>query len=136
MNDEIQSESQHHIYYRTGSRDHITKDGKPVCNGRVRTPAEDDLKPIEELTDREFLLLTSDTSNLCSRCMGYASRIGLFESAPDGDLPEFPCPECGEPAQSVGRVMGIAQVEHGDGTTHEIDFAVYERWRQGEDMTH
>lgn len=133
MSNSNQFEPQYHLYYRSGKRDHITKNGQPVCSGHIRTPSEDDLKPLEELTDRELLLLTSNTSNLCTRCMGYASRMGLFEDVPDSDIPEFACPECGESAQTVSRIMGIGYVEHEDGERHEFDFGVYQKWRRGED---
>jgi hypothetical protein len=129
------SDEQYQVYYRSGYRDHIAKDGETVCTVRVREPEEDDLKPVEELTDREKLLLTSNNSNLCTHCRGYASRRDLFGEIPDADFPTFYCPDCGKPAERIGWVMGMGQIEHRDGTTHPFDVSVFERWRRGEDVT-
>jgi UDP-2,3-diacylglucosamine pyrophosphatase LpxH len=129
------TDNQYQVYYRFGNRDHLVKNGETVCSVQVREPDEDELKPIEELTDRELLLLTGNSSNLCTYCRGFASRNGVFDHVSDGNPPVFHCPECGEPAGRVYRVMGVGQVKHEDGTSHTFDFSIFEQWRRGEDAT-
>lgn len=123
------------LYYRPHNRDHIVQDGDTLChhNVRIPEPASDDLKPISQVTEREWRLLTSTTSDVCSECKSYLYELELLpEDIPEG-MPEFNCPECGEPASQVGHYLGTGMVHHSDGTKHQIDFPIYDEWRRGED---
>jgi hypothetical protein len=125
----------HELYFRSTNKDHLVLDGSTLCDYNVRVPENEDsdkLKPLPETTQRAWRII-QETRSMCSECRESGYSAGLIPSVPEG-LPSFPCPECGETAANV-RVnahFGIGIADHDDGTTHEFDFEIHQRWRRGE----
>lgn len=125
----------HELYFRPTNKDHLVLDGNTLCDYNVRMPENEDsdkLKPLPETTQREWRII-QESMSMCSGCRESGYLSGLIPSVPEG-FPPFPCPECGETAANV-RVnahFGRGLADHDDGTTHEFDFEIYQRWRRGE----
>lgn len=132
-----------HIYYRMcGSavtpspRDHIIKDGEPLCDFGVSVPDDDVLKPISDVSDSEWAVFLGKYSNLCDGC---AKALDYYDVVPS-DLPESPkytCPACEETAHSIEFIGGVASITHKSNgtsfrpssTTHSIPRERYDMWR-------
>lgn len=121
------------MYYRRKRRDHIVVEGDTLCHINVRLPRDDDsedLKPLPEVTEREWDLIR-ETRSLCDLCLDEATSWDLLPETPP-DRPPLPCPVCGEDAVKMMKVYGIGTAKHADGTKHDFDFEPIEEWRRKE----
>lgn len=134
---EPQPDPDYEIYYREEWEDHLVADGELVCDHfyDIRPPKPSQLKPIEEITDREEWLMTNKPS-LCSQCYEYAIEHELI-SKPDISPPQFRCPDCGNNVESVlPPKFGLRAIAvHADGSRHLFSHTKFERWRRGEDIS-
>jgi len=132
------------IYYRMSPtvtnmspRDHIVKDGEALCNYGVNVPDDDCLKPISEVTDSEWAVHLSRSSNLCDECSEGAEYHDLFPDDLPEQYPQFRCPVCQETADSVSLVNETARVLHRSdchsfpksSETHKIPRERFDVWR-------
>jgi len=118
-----------------GRRDHIiTEEGETLCDNRASVYTSD-AKPFSEVTDWEWRFITTRGSNLCLNCWKIADKYDLFPDDVPGEVPEFPCPQCGEEVHAIkgiGYSVGVPTVVHDDGRHHEFDSEIYDEWRRGE----
>ena len=123
-----------------GHRDHIlTEDGETICDSTARVITSD-AKPFSEVTDWEWSFITTYGSNLCVNCLKIADDYDMFPDDVPEEVPEFPCPECGEKEdaiENIGYAAGVPivvhQKEHLDRDIHhEFDYEIYDEWRRGE----
>lgn len=131
---DLDMETPYFIYYRQGNKDHIVRDGDTICSHNVNVlgPASDQLKPFPQVTDREWgSLKTANWGDLCSQCRSRADRGDLFPEGKREEIPQFPCPVCGEPVSEISPMMGIGYAEHDDGPDHEFNMSVFHEWRKG-----
>lgn len=135
-----------HIFYRGpegwDKRDHIIEDGETLCNYSVSVPDVDSLKHFSDVSEAEWRVLQSlHLSNTCQECRTRMDWLDLDIDDHLHELPEFVCPICEEPADSVKLRAYSAKVSHGPEPKtwppsyefHEIPRGLYDEWRKGPD---